>query len=93
MKVEASCFFKREFHTTVVVSLRALAFTRQCDLLKVDAILPFFMEFDTIGDFKDEVCTALEESTMAIEDLKMDMDEATKSAEHIRGDIKNLRSR
>jgi hypothetical protein len=51
------------------------------------------MDFDTIGDFKDEVCTALEDSTMAIEDLKMDMNEATKSAEHIRSDIKNLRSR
>ncbi|KAM3584072.1 tethering complex subunit [Umbelopsis sp. WA50703] len=71
----------------------AMEFLKQSDLLKIEDILPFFPDFVLIDDFKDEICSALEEYNIHIEDLKTDMDEATRSAENIRLDIRQLRSR
>ncbi|KAI8078651.1 Pep3/Vps18/deep orange family-domain-containing protein [Halteromyces radiatus] len=71
----------------------AMSFLAQCDLLQIDDVLPFFSEFLMIGDFKDDICTALEDYNNEIEDLKMEMDEATKNSDNIRVDIRDLRSR
>ncbi|KAG2188073.1 hypothetical protein INT44_000824 [Umbelopsis vinacea] len=71
----------------------AMEFLKQSDLLKIEDILPFFPDFVLIDDFKDEICSALEEYNIHIERLKEDMDEATRSAENIRLDIRQLRSR
>lgn len=46
-----------------------------------------------IDDFKDEICLALEEYTKEIDSLRASMDEATKSAEAIKNDIKSLKNR
>ncbi|TPX64225.1 hypothetical protein SpCBS45565_g06048 [Spizellomyces sp. 'palustris'] len=73
---------------------QALAFLLQTsDLLKIEDILPFFPDFVLIDDFKDEICSALEEYNEHIDELKAEMDEATKSAESIRLDIRELRNR
>lgn len=79
--------------SSYMCSFRAMAFLQQCDLLKIEDILPFFPDFVLIDDFKDEICSALEEYNIHIEDLKTEMDEATKSAESIRLDIRELKSR
>ncbi|KAF0458989.1 vacuolar protein sorting protein 18 [Gigaspora margarita] len=71
----------------------AMEYLQQCELLKIEDILPFFPDFVLIDDFKNEICSALEEYNTHIEDLKSEMDEATKSAESIRFDIRELRSR
>ncbi|CAO3584041.1 unnamed protein product [Absidia cylindrospora] len=70
-----------------------MEFLAKCDLLQIDDVLPFFSEFMVIGDFKDDICTALEDYNNEIEDLKMEMDEATKNADNIRVDIRDQRSR
>lgn len=62
-------------------------------LVKIEDILPFFPDFVVIDDFKEEICNALEGYSAHIEALKADMDEATKSAEAIKNDIKNLQNR
>ncbi|KAI8823436.1 vacuolar protein sorting protein 18 [Fimicolochytrium jonesii] len=73
---------------------QALAFlTQTADLLKIEDILPFFPDFVLIDDFKEEICVALENYNEHIEELKAEMDEATKSAESIRLDIRDLRNR
>ncbi|KAJ3144566.1 hypothetical protein HDU89_008178 [Geranomyces variabilis] len=73
---------------------QALAFLSQTsDLLKIEDILPFFPDFILIDDFKDEICSALEDYNDHIEELKAEMDEATNSAESIRLDIRDLRNR
>ncbi|CAG8471874.1 10031_t:CDS:10 [Dentiscutata erythropus] len=64
----------------------AMDYLQHCELLKIEDILPFFPDFN-------EICSALEEYNTHIEDLKSEMDEATKSAESIRLDIRELRSR
>ncbi|KAF9207124.1 hypothetical protein BGZ49_001112 [Haplosporangium sp. Z 27] len=71
----------------------AMEFLSNSDLLKIEDILPFFPDFVLIDDFKEEICKALEEYNIHIDELKMDMDEATKSAENIRIDVRELRSR
>ncbi|KAJ3120771.1 hypothetical protein HK098_004251 [Nowakowskiella sp. JEL0407] len=63
------------------------------DLLKIEDVLPFFPDFVLINDFKQEICAALEEYNLHIEELKTEMDEATTSAESIRLDIRELRNK
>jgi hypothetical protein len=46
-----------------------------------------------IDDFKTEICSALEDYATKIESLRSEMDNATQSAESIKKDIENLRSR
>ena len=71
----------------------AMEFLQQSDLLKIEDILPFFPDFVLIDDFKEEICNALEEYNIHIEELKAEMDEATKSSESIRLDIRELKNR
>lgn len=71
-----------------------MAFLSEADnLLKIEDILPFFPQFTLIDDFKEEICNALKEYNERIEELKTEMDEATRSAVLIRKDIKNLRNK
>ena len=70
-----------------------MAFLRECELLKIEDVLPFFPDFVLIDDFKDEISAALTEYNEHIEDLKHEMDSATQSAEAIRRDIRDLRNK
>jgi hypothetical protein len=71
----------------------ALQLLKSCDLLKISDILPFFPDFVLIEDFKDEICKTLEEYNVNIDKLKKEMDDATKSAENIRFDIRELKNK
>jgi hypothetical protein len=39
---------------------QAMQFLQQCDLIKIEDILPFFSDFVTIDHFKDAICTSLQ---------------------------------
>jgi vacuolar protein sorting-associated protein 18 len=71
----------------------AMRFLENTELLKIEDILPFFPDFAVIDDFKDEICTALEDYAAHIDTLKGEMDEATNNAEAIKRDIAALRNR
>ena len=71
----------------------AMRFLDQTDLLKIEDVLPFFPDFVVIDDYADSICSALEGYSAHIERLKEDMDDATRSAEAIRGDIAELKNR
>ncbi|KAG8987850.1 hypothetical protein FRB90_003109, partial [Tulasnella sp. 427] len=71
----------------------ALKLLDNTPLVKIEDILPFFPDFVVIDDFKEEICNALEGYSAHIDSLKAEMDEATKSAEAIKNDIKNLQNR
>lgn len=62
-------------------------------VIKIEDILPFFPDFVIIDDFKEEICTALEGYSAHIDQLKAEMDEATRTAEAIKQDIINLQNR
>ncbi|KAJ8929810.1 hypothetical protein NQ314_017407, partial [Rhamnusium bicolor] len=71
---------------------QAMAFLQQCDLIKIEDILPFFSDFVTIEHFKDAICDSLREYNQNIQDLKDEMEEATKSAEQVREEIQSFRN-
>lgn len=72
---------------------KAMSVLKECPLLKIEDVLPFFSDFVLIDDFKEEISLALEEYNQHIQDLKEEMDDATKTAESIRDDIRELRNK
>lgn len=72
---------------------RAMEFLQECDLIKIEDILPFFDEFVTIDHFKDAICSSLQEYNMHIEELKVEMEDATQSAKEIRSEIQAFRNK
>ncbi|SNX87383.1 related to DigA protein [Melanopsichium pennsylvanicum] len=71
----------------------AMAFLRRTDLISIEDILPFFPDFAVIDDCKDDICEALEGYATHIEELKDEMDEASRSAAAIQQDIAKLSER
>ncbi|KAF5949151.1 hypothetical protein HYC85_015108 [Camellia sinensis] len=73
---------------------KAIAFLRETDgLLKIEDILPFFPDFALIDDFKEAICSSLEDYNKQIEQLKQEMNDATHGADNIRNDISALAQR
>ncbi|GAP86433.1 putative vacuolar membrane protein pep3 protein [Rosellinia necatrix] len=68
----------------------AIEFLKRCDLLKIEDLIPFFPDFVVIDDFKEEICTALEEYSHNIDGLKKEMDESSQTAANIKIDIAAL---
>lgn len=71
----------------------AMRFLESTDLLKIEDVLPFFPDFVVIDEFKEEICLALEACGAHIQALRLEMDDATASAEAIRRDIAALKDR
>ncbi|PHH55451.1 Vacuolar membrane protein pep3 [Ceratocystis fimbriata CBS 114723] len=71
----------------------AIDFLKRCDLLKIEDLIPFFPDFVVIDDFKEEICTALEDYSRSIDALKAEMDEAAQTAANIKSDIAALDQR
>lgn len=70
-----------------------MEFLHTCPILKIEDILPFFPDFVLINDFKGEIESTLETYNIHIDELKFEMNEATRSAEFIRADIAKLETR
>ena len=68
----------------------AIEFLKRCELLKIEDLIPFFPDFVIIDDFKEEICTALEEYSRHIDSLKQEMDVSSHTAEQIKAEIKAL---
>jgi len=68
----------------------ALEILKQCELLKIEDLIPFFPDFVVIDDFKEEICTSLEEYGYHIDQLKKEMDNSARTADNIRHDISLL---
>lgn len=69
---------------------QAMSLLKECTVLKIEDILPFFPEFTLIDNFKDEICESLEEYNLEIEQLHDAMEMSTRSADEIRSDIQKL---
>ena len=46
---------------------------RRVDLLRIEDLIPFFPGFVVIDDFKEEICTALEDYSRKIDELKKEL--------------------
>lgn len=71
----------------------AIEFLRRCELLRIEDLIPFFPDFVVIDDFKDEICTALEDYSRHIDALRQEMDNSAHTARQIRGEIAGLDTR
>lgn len=43
---------------------QVMEFLQQCDLVRIEDILPFFSDFVTIDHFKDAICKSLQVKTL-----------------------------
>ncbi|EED12998.1 vacuolar protein sorting protein DigA [Talaromyces stipitatus ATCC 10500] len=68
----------------------AIEFLRRCELLRIEDMIPFFPDFVVIDDFKDEICKALEEYSIHIDELRQEMDTSAQTASQIRAEITDL---
>lgn len=66
---------------------------KECDLLRIEDLLPFFSDFEKIDHFKEVICESLKEYNMKIQDQRKDMDESAKSAERVRNELQSFRNR
>eukprot|EP00042_Codosiga_hollandica_P048896 m.557714 g.557714 ORF g.557714 m.557714 type:complete len:991 (+) comp57760_c0_seq1:142-3114(+) len=72
---------------------KAMEVVHECELLKIEDILPCFPDFEIIDEFQDALCTSLEEYERQITSLRRDMDHTTKSAGKIRTDLTELKNK
>lgn len=70
-----------------------MEFLKQSSLLRIEDVLPYFPDFCYVDDFKEEILEELDQYNTTIAKLKSEMNEATRSAEAIRVDIRKLRSK
>lgn len=68
----------------------AIEFLKRCELLKIEDLIPFFPDFVVIDDFKEEICSALENYSRHIDALKQEMDTSAHTAEQIQAEIQAL---
>ncbi|KAE8385629.1 Pep3/Vps18/deep orange family-domain-containing protein [Aspergillus alliaceus] len=68
----------------------AIEFLRRCELLRIEDLIPFFPDFVVIDDFKDEICSALEDYSRHIDALRQEMDNSAHTARQIRSEITAL---
>ncbi|PYI10002.1 vacuolar protein sorting protein DigA [Aspergillus sclerotiicarbonarius CBS 121057] len=71
----------------------AIEFLKRCELLRIEDLIPFFPDFVVIDDFKDEICSALEEYSRHIDALRQEMDNSAHTARQIRTEIAALDTR
>lgn len=68
----------------------AIDFLGRCELIRIEDLIPFLPDFVVIDDFKEEICSALEDYSRNIDKLKRDMDESSTTAANIKLDIAAL---
>ncbi|KAJ2780718.1 tethering complex subunit [Coemansia javaensis] len=72
---------------------RVMDLVRRSNRLGVEDILPFFPDFTRVDDFKEDICTALEDYEAQIQDLRSEMDESARTAEAMQRDMAGLKGR
>ncbi|CAH0579479.1 unnamed protein product [Chrysodeixis includens] len=71
----------------------AMSFLEECQLIKIEDILPFFSDVVTIDHFRQPICQSLQENNNEINKMKAEMEEAMASAEYVRAEIQSFRNR
>jgi len=72
---------------------QAMEFLAQCPSVKIEDILPFFPDFVTIDHFKSAIVESLQDYSKHIADLKAEMGEASRSAQVIRDEMADAKTR
>uniref|UniRef100_A0A2M4ADN3 Vacuolar protein sorting-associated protein 18 homolog n=1 Tax=Anopheles triannulatus TaxID=58253 RepID=A0A2M4ADN3_9DIPT len=72
---------------------QALTILNECDLLRIEDLLPYFSDFQKIDHFKEAICNSLKEYNRKIQEQRKDMEESSKSAAKVRSELQKFRNR
>ncbi|XP_062537198.1 vacuolar protein sorting-associated protein 18 homolog [Armigeres subalbatus] len=71
----------------------ALQILKECDLLRIEDLLPYFSDFQKIDHFKEAICESLKEYNIKIQEQRKDMEDSAISAERVRSKLQTFRNR
>ena len=71
----------------------ALSVMNESKLIKMEDLLPYFNEHDSISNFKEDICKALEGYKLKIDELNEELKESKSSAEQVKGELKSIKER
>ncbi|XP_019530422.3 vacuolar protein sorting-associated protein 18 homolog [Aedes albopictus] len=71
----------------------ALQILKECDLLRIEDLLPYFSDFQKIDHFKEAICESLKEYNLKIQEQRKDMEDSAISAEQVRNKLQTFRNR
>lgn len=71
----------------------ALTVMNESKLIKMEDLLPYFDEQDSISNFKEDICKALAGYKKTIDDLNEELKESQISAHQVTGELKNAKER
>jgi hypothetical protein len=66
----------------------ALSVMRESRCIKMEDLLPYFNEKESISQFKKDICSALKDYTDRIDELMQDLNESRSSANLVKNDLK-----
>ncbi|KMZ07689.1 vacuolar protein sorting-associated protein 18 homolog [Drosophila simulans] len=70
---------------------KALNLLKECDLLRIEDLLPFFADFEKIDNFKEAICDALRDYNQRIQELQREMAETTEQTDRVTAELQQLR--
>ncbi|XP_017062924.1 vacuolar protein sorting-associated protein 18 homolog [Drosophila eugracilis] len=70
---------------------KALNLLKECDLLRIEDLLPFFSDFEKIDNFKEPICDALQDYNQRIQELQREMSETEEQTKRVREDLQDIR--
>ncbi|KAH8273508.1 hypothetical protein KR018_008628, partial [Drosophila ironensis] len=70
---------------------KALNLLKECDLLRIEDLLPFFADFEKIDNFKEAICDALRDYNQRIQELRREMAETEEQSDRLVKEQQQLR--
>lgn len=71
----------------------SLIVMNESKLIKMEDLLPYFDEQDSISNFKDDICKALIEYKSKIQDLSTELTESKKSSDEVKKELRGIKER
>ncbi|XP_030245587.1 vacuolar protein sorting-associated protein 18 homolog [Drosophila navojoa] len=71
---------------------KALSLLKQCDLLRIEDLLPFFSDFEKIDNFKEAICDALKDYNQRIQELQREMAESKEQSDRVCKELRKLKT-
>ncbi|KAM8718382.1 hypothetical protein ACLKA7_000194 [Drosophila subpalustris] len=71
---------------------KALSLLDECDLLRIEDLLPFFSDFEKIDNFKEAICKALKNYNHRIQELQREMSDSREQSELVCKELRQLRA-
>ncbi|KAH8309991.1 hypothetical protein KR044_004249 [Drosophila immigrans] len=69
---------------------KALSLLKECDLLRIEDLLPFFSDFEKIDNFKEAICDALRDYNQRIQELQREMAETKEQSDRVCKELSQL---